>query len=110
MSRLIRLLLPFVAIFILMSAVPLRAQEREPGHPIGKVSVLGKLIVLELNKGALGHQNLFDLNQHTLRFTPSRAGLFSFRMIGDTRMRVPAGKFDGGRCPKLDSSRAWGAR
>jgi len=74
MSRLIRLLLPFVAIFILMSAVPLRAQEREPGHPIGKVSVLGKLIVLELNKGALGHQNLFDLNQHTLRFTPSRAG------------------------------------
>lgn len=52
-----------------------RAQEREaPGHSIGKVSILGKLIEVELNPGALGHQNLFDLNQRTLRFTPDGSG------------------------------------
>jgi hypothetical protein len=58
-------LLPFAA----------RAQEREaPGHSIGKVSILGKLILVELNPGALGHENLFDLNQRTLRFTPDGSG------------------------------------
>jgi hypothetical protein len=47
------------------------AQEREqPGKPIGKVSVLGDLIVLELDPDALGQQNLFDLGGRTLRFTP----------------------------------------
>ena len=51
------------------------AQEREePGKPIGKVSVVGNLILMELDKGALGRQNLFDLGQHTLRFTPGCAG------------------------------------
>jgi hypothetical protein len=51
------------------------AQGREvPGKPIGKVSVLGSLILLELEEGALGEQNLFDLGQHTLRFTPGGAG------------------------------------
>ncbi|HKF51310.1 MAG TPA: hypothetical protein VKB26_03285, partial [Candidatus Acidoferrales bacterium] len=39
-----------------------RAQEREqPGHSIGKVSVMGHLILMELNPGALGEQNLFNL-------------------------------------------------
>jgi hypothetical protein len=52
-----------------------RAQEREvPGKPIGKVSVVGNLILMELHEGALGEQNLFDLGQHTLRFTPGNAG------------------------------------
>ena len=52
-----------------------RGQEREaPGHSIGKVSVMGKLILMELNPGALGHENLFNLNQRTLRFTPSGSG------------------------------------
>jgi hypothetical protein len=52
-----------------------RAQERDlPGKPIGKVSVVGNLILMELHEGALGQQNLFDLGQHTLRFTPGSAG------------------------------------
>jgi len=57
----------------------------EPGHSIGKVSIVnaatvnaaignvatdGSLIVVELNDGALGKANLFDLAGQTLRFTP----------------------------------------
>jgi hypothetical protein len=45
-------------------------QDNEPGHSIGKVSIQQELIVLELNDGALGTANLFDLNGRTLRFTP----------------------------------------
>ena len=44
--------------------------ENEPGHPIGKVSTKGDLIVMELDEGALGKANLFDLVGRTLRFTP----------------------------------------
>jgi hypothetical protein len=52
-----------------------KAQGREePGHSIGKVSVMGNLILMELDKGAMGEENLFDLNQRTLRFTPSETG------------------------------------
>jgi hypothetical protein len=49
------------------------AQEEEriePGHAIGKVSTQGNLIVMELDEGALGKANLFDLDGRTLRFTP----------------------------------------
>jgi hypothetical protein len=54
---------------------PLRAQDWEaPGKPIGKVSVAGNLILLELDEGALRQQKLFDLGQHTLRFTPGSTG------------------------------------
>jgi hypothetical protein len=60
---------------ILLPAIAAHAQGREePGKPIGKVSVLGNLILMELNSGALGRQNLFDLGQRTLRFTPESAG------------------------------------
>jgi hypothetical protein len=48
-------------------------QGDEPGHSIGKVSVNGDLIVLELNDGALGTANLFDLTGRTLRFAPEGA-------------------------------------
>jgi hypothetical protein len=52
-----------------------RAQEREgPGKPSGKVSVVRNLILMELDEGALGRENLFDLGRHTFRFTPGRAG------------------------------------
>ena len=44
--------------------------EVEPGHSIGKVSVNGDLIVFELDDGALGTANLFDLANHSLHFTP----------------------------------------
>jgi hypothetical protein len=42
----------------------------EQGRSIGKVSIQGDLIVMELNDGALGSANLFDLAGRTLRFTP----------------------------------------
>jgi hypothetical protein len=42
----------------------------EQGHPIGKVSMQGDLIVMELDNDALGHANLFDLVGRTLRFAP----------------------------------------
>lgn len=45
-------------------------QDEEPGHSIGKVSTQGNLIVMELDDGALGKANLFDLAGRTLRFTP----------------------------------------
>src|SRR5690348_2334981 len=54
---------------------PIHAQEfDQPGHSIGKVSILGKLILMELDQSALGERNLFDLNGRTLRFTPSGSG------------------------------------
>jgi len=46
----------------------------ETGKPIGKVSVVGNLILMELDEGALGQQHLFDLGQRTLRFTPGKTG------------------------------------
>ena len=53
----------------------LSAQVREEqGKSIGKVSTIGELILLELHEGALGKQNLFDLNRRTVRFTPSGSG------------------------------------
>jgi hypothetical protein len=60
---------------ILLPGASMRAQEREElGRPIGKVSVVGNLILLELDSGALGRENLFDLGRRTLRFTPGLAG------------------------------------
>src|SRR5262249_32680738 len=48
-----------------------KAQEvSNPGYPIGRVSTEGDLIVVELDEGALGKANLFDLVGHTLHFTP----------------------------------------
>jgi hypothetical protein len=65
----------FVFCALLFAQPVLFAQDREePGKPIGKVSVAGNLVLLELDEGALGHQNLFDLGHRTLRFTPDGAG------------------------------------
>ena len=65
----------FGSLLTLLLATSLRAQEREePGKPIGKVSIVGNLILMELDEGALGHENLFDLSGHNLRFTPGREG------------------------------------
>ncbi|HEV2422096.1 MAG TPA: hypothetical protein VGS59_10350 [Candidatus Acidoferrales bacterium] len=72
-----RHLFPTVIALIAAMLLPLaaRAQEREqPGHSIGKVSILGHLILMELDRGALGEQNLFNLDQRTLRFTPDGSG------------------------------------
>jgi hypothetical protein len=60
---------------LLLPSHAVRAQDRgAPGKPIGKASVDGNLILLELDEGALGRQKLFDLGQRTLRFTPAGAG------------------------------------
>ena len=48
--------------------------QQQPGRSIGKVSTQGDLIVFELNDGALGHANMFDLEKQTLRFSPVAAG------------------------------------
>jgi|SRR5579871_856328 hypothetical protein len=66
----------WIVCFLLLSLSPalLFAQDDEDnigqGHPIGKVSTQGNLIVMELDGGALGKANFFDLAGHTLRFTP----------------------------------------
>ncbi len=50
------------------------AQERPgPGRSIGRVTTRGDLILMELDEGALGKANLFDLSGRTLRFTPEEA-------------------------------------
>jgi hypothetical protein len=64
-----------LAVCMAFNQVPARAQRpQEPGKSIGTVSTQGNLIVLELDEGALGKANLFDLSRHTLRFTRDRAG------------------------------------
>jgi hypothetical protein len=42
----------------------------DAGHSIGKVSTRGNVVVVELNEGALGKKNLFNLAGRTLRFIP----------------------------------------
>jgi hypothetical protein len=65
----------FILCTALLEPLAAKAQEREQtGHSIGNVSVVGNLILMELDKGALGHQNLFTLDQRTLRFTPEGTG------------------------------------
>ena len=59
---------------VLALAAPAAAQRRDQGHSIGTVSVRGKLIVMHLKPGALGHENLFDLQNRTLTFTPAAGG------------------------------------
>lgn len=48
-------------------------QQKTPGHSIGQVSTNGDLIVIELDRAALGQSNLFDLVSRTLRFSPARS-------------------------------------
>ncbi len=79
MKRLLRSL-PIPALLIcglLANLGTLSAQEgerEEPGRSIGKVSVMGDLILIELNEGALGKSNLFDLVGRSLRFIPEGSG------------------------------------
>ncbi|HTE45311.1 MAG TPA: hypothetical protein VK636_08730, partial [Gemmatimonadaceae bacterium] len=61
-------LLALVAFPVLLPA------QRQPGHPIGKVTAVGNLIHLELDSGAVAPERLFDLDHRTLRFTPDGNG------------------------------------
>jgi len=71
---------PYLAsrsLFLLFTLCSIGGQaqfRQEPGKPIGKVSVLGNAIVLELDENVLGKANIFDLDHHTLRFTPTASG------------------------------------
>jgi hypothetical protein len=47
--------------------------QREPGKTLGTVTVKDNLIVMTLDEGVLGKENLFNLAHHTLRFTPEGA-------------------------------------
>lgn len=49
-------------------------RQQEPGKPIGKVTTQGDLVVVTLDEGVLGKQNLFDMVKRTVRFTPDGAG------------------------------------
>jgi hypothetical protein len=49
-------------------------QQKAPGRSIGQVSTNGDLVVIELDRAALGQPNLFDLVGRTLRFSPARPG------------------------------------
>ena len=63
----------FLVLFTLLcyhNLSPAQDEEIAPGHPIGKVSTNSNLVVMELDDGALGTANLFDLVGQTLRFTP----------------------------------------
>jgi hypothetical protein len=74
-SGLVRLLslIPGLVFGIVLCSVLAASQEGGPGHAIGKVTTSGDLIVMQLDEGALGGANLFDLSGRTLRFVPDRA-------------------------------------
>jgi hypothetical protein len=59
-----------LCVFLVSSTALFAQDEVRSGHSIGKVSTQGNLIVMELDEGALGKANLFDLTGRTLRFTP----------------------------------------
>jgi hypothetical protein len=56
---------------VLNPASPYAGQQKTPGHSIGQVSTNGDLIVIELDRAAIGQPNLFDLVGRTLRFSPA---------------------------------------
>jgi hypothetical protein len=58
-------------LFATLSFAQIAAPE---GHAIGRISVNGDLIVMELEPGALGKANLFDLEGRTLRFLREASG------------------------------------
>lgn len=66
--------LSFLFVSLLLVAGAYAQEREEPGKPIGKVSVVENLILMELDEGALGRPDLFDLRGRSLRFTPSREG------------------------------------
>ena len=67
-------------VFFSLVALACAQQDSTPGHSIGKVSIKGDLIVLELDDAALGQAHLFDLTGRTLHFIPD-----------GTRYRVQSG-------------------
>jgi len=71
--------------------------QRQPGHPIGKVTTVGNLIHLELDPGAIAPERLFDLDHHTLRFTPAGSGyrIQTVPLVWDSEFGSPVGGGEG---------------
>jgi hypothetical protein len=63
-----------IVVALLVSTVHAQPRQEQQGRSIGKVSTDGNLIVMELDEGALGKANLFDLVGRTLRFIPEGHG------------------------------------
>ena len=63
------------------------AQFDVPGQPIGKISTDGELMVMELEDGALGKANLFDLAGHDAALQSGRFALSR----GEWRLAVGLG-------------------
>jgi len=64
----------FVLASLLIATLSFAQIAPPEGHSIGRISVNGDLIVMELDAGALGQANLFDLDGRTLRFLPEASG------------------------------------
>lgn len=63
-----------LSFFLGLAAPACLLAQRQPGHPIGRVTTIGNLIHLELDSGAVAPERLFDLDHRTLRFTPDGHG------------------------------------
>ncbi len=59
-----------VATAAMMAAAACAQDRMSPGKSLGTVTTRGNLILLTLNEDALGKPHLFDLEHHTVRFTP----------------------------------------
>jgi hypothetical protein len=70
-SRPLRLVVVLTGLVAVCGATA-AAQEDRPGRSIGKITTSNDLIVMDLDEGALGRANLFDLTGRTLRFVPDR--------------------------------------
>jgi hypothetical protein len=64
----------YLVLCVLLASLSGDAEDRGAGKSIGKISTLGKLIVLELDENALGKENLSDLEGRTLRLSPVAGG------------------------------------
>src|SRR2546421_3865092 len=69
-----KLILSGLCSFAVLPAVAYSQGRQEPGRSIGTITTQGDLIVMTLNEGVFGKSNMFDLSQHTLRFTPEGSG------------------------------------
>jgi hypothetical protein len=90
------------SLLLLLALSSSLAAQRQPGHPIGKVTTIGNVIHLELDSGAITPERLFDLDHRTLRFTPDGAGfrVENVALVWDTDFG-PA--LSGSAAPSLDS-------
>ncbi len=85
--------LSIVALAVLLPAS--LAAQQQPGRSIGKVKMIGNLIHLELDSGAVTPGRLFDMDHRTLRFIPEggayRVENIALKWDSEFGPAVPAG-------------------